>query len=255
MLQSISNLPQNPVTGTFGGGNVQFIFASTIWLVPAGVNVVRVRLWGAGGAYNSGYAGQGGGFALKTIYDLNGVTSIAVSVGTSAQNSPGGTSSFGSFVSATGGGATTNVGISTLGGVGIGGDINSYGGGIGSSGPSCGGGGSGSLFGNGGVGYVNNGYNSFGGAGGGGSNSSGNAGGNGFMSTGAQYGSYNSVPASPGVYLTFPSIDYIGTGGGGVSSYGGVNGGGGGQSSDGGFPGGGSGVYGRSAPGLVIVEW
>ena len=90
----------NPITGVFGTGQMQFFGPgqSGTWTVPAGVGKVRVRLFGAG----AGQSGGGGGFALKTIYDLSGVTSVAVTVGAGV-NGSGGTSSFGSYVSASGG--------------------------------------------------------------------------------------------------------------------------------------------------------
>ena len=71
----------NPITGVFGNGFVQ-VFASsgTSWTVPDGVNNVRVRIFGAGGSQGAG----GGGFGIKTIYNLagSGITSVAVTVGT-----------------------------------------------------------------------------------------------------------------------------------------------------------------------------
>ena len=84
-----------PGTGVFGNGQVQVFGVSGTFVVPPGVNNVRVRLWGGGGGAN----GAGGGFALKTIYNLAGlgVTSVAVTVGAAGSYSSGsgGTSSFG----------------------------------------------------------------------------------------------------------------------------------------------------------------
>ena len=86
-------------------------------------------------------------------------------------------------------------------------------------------------------------------------------GGNGFLGAGGYY----SPTASTGNYLPSTgllpvfSIDFIGTGGGGVHNQPGVNGGGGGGSSggsaSGGFPGGGGGSGANGGAGLVIVEW
>ena len=79
------------------------------------------------------------------------------------------------------------------------------------------------------------------------------------MSTGGYYGSSYQMayPPTAGAYTTFPSIDFIGTGGGGVYQICPVNGGGGGYYTPGGWPGGGGGYnstyYGGG--GLVIVEW
>ena len=71
----------NPVTGVFGNGRVQIFAVSGTWTVPAGVANVRVRVFGAGGgSYSTPTSPSGGGFAFKTIYDLSGVTSVAVTV-------------------------------------------------------------------------------------------------------------------------------------------------------------------------------
>lgn len=230
----------NPITGVFGSGNIRVygLGMSGTFTVPVGVTNVRVRLWGGGG-YN---AGSGGGFALKTIYGLVPGTAITVTVG-AAPNGAGGTSSFGSYVSATGGGTT-----SSSGGTGVGGDINTTGG----ASDGTGSGGSASLFGNGGV--------RFGSAagGGGGSNNSGWQGGSGFTGNGGMQGTTGSSPS----YAAYPpnagntsSIDYIGTGGGGGYYQGGVNGGGGGEQGSGGYPAGGGGAGRAGGAGLVIVEW
>lgn len=208
----------NPITGVFGTGQLQIygVGGSGTWVVPPGIGKVRVRLWGGGGGY-----GGGGGFALKTITDLAGVTSIPVIVG-----GPGGTSSFGQYVYATGG---QNSGSSDqIAGIGVGGDINYAGG-------NTIGGGAGSLFGNGGSALM---------VGGSGAAIGASSYTPGFLGTGGTAG-------TSGMSANF-SIDFIGTGGGGTS--GGMNGGGG--ITYGGYPGGGSytsATYG--APGMVIVEW
>jgi hypothetical protein len=215
----------NPVTGVFGIGQMQifgFGTSASSWTVPAGIGKVRVRLWGGGAT-----AGGGGGFAIKTINDLSGVTSIAVQVGGTF-----GASSFGNYVSATGGTNTSG----SYGGTGVGGDINYSGG-------NMVGGGAGSIFGNGGSSDMP-GASGFYGA---------NYGGNGLLGSGSSLAAatnYFSVGNS-GMQSSF-SIDFIGTGGGGVTTTGsGYNGGGGGL---GGYPGGG-GQTGVGAPGMVIVEW
>lgn len=99
MAVSIQSQVFNPISGVFGTGQVQ-IFGlnslSNVWTVPLGINKVRARCFGGAG-----------GFAMKSIYDLTGVTSVPITV-------QKGTCSFGSYVSATGG----------YGGIGIGGDIN-----------------------------------------------------------------------------------------------------------------------------------
>jgi len=228
----------NPITGVFGTGQVQFFTTSGTWSVPPGIGKVRARVWGGGGAN----VGSGGGFSMETIYDLTGVTSVAVTVGVAGTSSPttGGTSSFGSYCSATGG-VTTGGAV----GAGSGGDIN-YSGGLGSTGSNAGGGVA-SLFGNGGAAATTT------------SSTDGN-GGNGasghfFTNTGAN--DPNVLPTS-GLTPIF-SIDFIGTGGGGVNNQPGMNGGGGGGGAftipNGGFPGGGGGNGANGGTGLVIVEW
>jgi hypothetical protein len=126
----------------FGSG-VQSFSASGSFLVPAGVTQLEVEVWGAGsGSYSSSATspsggGSGGGYARKRITGLNAGQIIAVTIGaggsagTATQPpTPGATSSFGSYVSATGGGlnplatlAAPWVGASVAG-IGIGGDIN-----------------------------------------------------------------------------------------------------------------------------------
>ena len=265
-MATILNRIYNPITGVFGSGNVTIYAGRTAltgaqtattytWTVPPGVDAVRVRLWGGGG--NS--LGAGGGFAMKTIYGLSGTTSVLVSVGFggNATTTTGGTSSFGSFVSATGGaGGGTGAGA----GAGSGGDINTSGG----TSVSPNGAGAGSIFGNGAsAGASNVQRTTYGGGGVGGTNA--NGGGSGFIGVGAAGNSVTTVPLNVTAY--FPagsglnkfSIDFIGTGGGGTSYTNGRNGGG---SSDnagitvsGGVPGGGAGASGLGGYGLVIVEW
>ena len=105
-----------PGSGAFGNGQVQVFGVSGTFTVPAGVNNVRVRVFGGG----AGGVGGGGGFAMKTIYNLagSGVTAVAVTVAGDSTGA-GNSSSFGSFCSATGGSTG-----STGGGTGVGGDIN-----------------------------------------------------------------------------------------------------------------------------------
>lgn len=232
----------NPITGKFGTGNIKLYPASGTFTVPKNVTSVRVRLWGGGSSGDpTNGGGGGGGFALKVITGLTPLSVIPVTVG--------GTSSFGAYVSATGGSTPS-------GGIGVGGDIN-YSGGNGAAGAYYGGGGGAAgLFGNGGSAGsydtssnkgISGGSLNSGGGGGGGSSQTG--GGNGISGSGAS--PYSS--ATPGNYL---SIDYISTGGGGMGYTPGANGGGGGYSSSGGFPGGGGGSnFGSGSPGLVIIEY
>lgn len=233
----------NPLTGVFGNGLVQTFAVSGTWTVPAGVTTARVRMWGAGG----GAGGGGGGFSLRTIYGLTPGTIIPISVPPSPIFGSGGTTSFGTYVSATGGTAAATTGV----GIGVGGDINTAGGAGGNTG--AGGGGVGNLLGSGGA------AGQAGASGGGATNATtamGNmgafgTGGSSITTSGAQ------IPPTSGLEGGF-SIDLIGVGGGGAYAQDGINGGGGGYSGDGGFPGGGGGGNasgGRGAAGLLIVEW
>ena len=214
MAIPIQSTAFNPITGVFGTGQVLIVGGNTTatWTVPPGIGKVRARCFGGGGS-----GGGGGGFAIKTIYDLSGVTSIPVIAG-----GIGGTSSFGTYVSATAG-YTTGIGS------GVGGDINYSGG-------TSGGGGVASIFGNGGSTYI--------------------PGASGFVlstanGSGGLFGSGNaSSNLTSGLSGSLFSIDFIGTGGGGSNGFGGINGGGG---PTGGYPGGGGTTLG--APGMVIVEW
>lgn len=273
MAVPIQSQISNPITGVFGIGQMQMFTANGTWTVPPGVAKVRVRMWGAGANYcsNSSHygGGGGGGFALKTIYDLTGVTSVAVVVGagipqTSTASTAGvraGTSSFGSYCSATGGlcGVSSDA---NSGGTGVGGDINNTGGKGGYSAGTAngGGGGSASLIGNGAGATASTPNPSNGGAGAGFGSSTGNQPtSGGFMTTGGVCSNSTSFFSTPPTASIQPfSIDFIGTGGGGGTLQFGVNGGGGGFSAGGGFPAGGTGYGGPtalSAGGLVIVEW
>ena len=264
-LQSLvsNNFNQNPISGVFGNGNVRFFTASTTWTVPAGITRVRARVWGGGG---NGPPGGGGGFAIETISSGLGAT-VVITVGAAGVGTAGGTSSFGAFVSATGGA----IGAGAGGGTGSGGDINNTGGSAGTG--TGGGGGAASLLGNGGEGGTSGAAGrslaSGGGAGTVTSTSDVRPGGSGFTSIGGVGGAYNATAmvqapvAGIPLFTTF-SIDFIGTGGGGGSSFGygsqGINGGGGGSGAsgggNGGFPGGGGGSTSPAGgAGLVIVEW
>lgn len=235
----------NPITGTFGSGQIQIISSSQTFTIPPGVGKLRVRLWGGGGGnIGSASGGCGGGFAIKSIYDLTGITAVAVTVGAGASAGTGGTSSFGSFVSATGG---TLAGVSPGPGTGVGGDINTSGGISNGNSTGCG-----SIFGNGG-GWASS-Y-PIPGASGSGVGVTGVLAPNGILGQGGwSIGTNSWANPTSGQESGF-SIDFIGTGGGGGYTGGGINGGGGGYSGAGGYPGGGGGNYCYGAPGLVIVEY
>ena len=133
------------------------------WVVPANFDPsvpLRVYVWGAGGcggmysSSGSSYGGGAGGLGISEITSLSAGDTVNVTVGAGcrAYNGQGGTSSFGSFVSATGGNAgactTSNQGVTTqgCGGMGVSGNISNWRGGYGgyganSSGSGHGGGG------------------------------------------------------------------------------------------------------------------
>ena len=258
-MPNIVNRIYNPITGIFGSGNVAMWVGSTAanglaqtsqtitWTIPPGVGAVRVRLWGGGG-----YGGGGGSFALKTINDLSGLTSVTILVGYGGNDTTttGGTSSFGSFVSAAGGTTTT-------GGAATGGDINFSGG----SGNATYPGGAASIFGTGATGNSSfPGAPSFGGAAGGWPSTVAPFGGSSLIASGGSQtvGSVTTqVTQLPTSGLSQFSIDFIGCGGGSIGGL--VNGINGSGSSlpitsavTGGIPGG----PGRGGgAGMVIVEW
>jgi hypothetical protein len=127
----------------FGSG-VETFQANGNFTVPIGVSQVEVELWGGGsGSYASLAAvasggGAGGGYSRKLVTSLTPGQVIAVVVGaggaagttTGSQAGPGGASSFGQYVSASGGATNSLSSISQPGngatppGVGIGGDVN-----------------------------------------------------------------------------------------------------------------------------------
>ncbi|MEO9191536.1 MAG: hypothetical protein ABI224_16265 [Acetobacteraceae bacterium] len=137
------NWKRPQISPGFGAG-VQAFPASGNFVVPAGVTRVEVEVWGAGSgsfASTSSVAsggGSGGGYARKRIVGLIPGQIVAVTVGvggaagstTGASAGSGQTSSFGGFVSATGGllngsASTTNPQNGAIpGGSGIGGDAN-----------------------------------------------------------------------------------------------------------------------------------
>lgn len=126
-----------------GYNNAQVFTANGTFTAPANTNRVRVTVIGGGGggygrnaaaaggnpptpAADPGFGGAGGGSALG-IVDLLPGQAVTVTVGPGGANggpagyTPGGTSSFGSFISATGG-TITGVGVSgtAVGGQGYG---------------------------------------------------------------------------------------------------------------------------------------
>lgn len=271
----------NFASGTFGSGLIRMHGSSRgtySFTVPSGTTSLRIRVWGAGGggcSTTSSAGGSGGGFAIGEFAVVAGASyNITVGAG-GGINTAGGSSSFGSLISATGGSVTNN---STFreGGVGTGGYANYYGGGC--HGQYCGGGGSASLFGHGGAGIANVGPNntsSFGPPGGGAGGGLGASGGvaqsqvvgniGGLSGGWYKFADYDGTSAnSQRTISNVQSLDMLGTGTGGASGNQfiafGSNGGGGGYGGSGGWPGGGGGngaqnPFGFGADGCVIVEY
>jgi len=106
----------------FVAGAVAQVYSFT---VPAGITTIRARVWGGGSGFYQNYgSGGGGGFAIKTVTVTPGNTFNITAGQGGPVNTSGGNSSFGSFVSATGG---INAQSGGTGGTGTGGDKNSNG--------------------------------------------------------------------------------------------------------------------------------
>lgn len=120
--------------------NVFTYTSGTNTYTKSGSDVKRIRVicvGGGGGGRGYGESGGAGGYAERTL-DAASITTVSVTVGGGGGGgnyfgySPqGGTTSFGSYVSATGGFGANNHGahIGGHGGLGSSGDVNSYGGG------------------------------------------------------------------------------------------------------------------------------
>jgi len=192
--------------GEVGNFKSTQVFNSTgTWTRPAGITTIKVYVTGAGGGGGapgttpmSGGGGAAGGTAIENI-DVSAISSVIATIGIGGTGSSnvnpaptGGSSSFGTHCSATGGiGGNRGGGIggTSNGGVGSGGDINLAGnaGGCGFDSTFSIGGGmaGGSFWGGAGYGqYSNHGKVGNNGSGGGGAQNSsytGGAGGNGFI--------------------------------------------------------------------------
>jgi len=250
----------------FGVGNFRVFTSPGTFTVNPGISSIRVRVIGAGGNGGGVYGGGGGGggYAHKVITSPSfpAPGSYTVTVG----SAPGGTSSFGPAISATGG-SNGSQPAGGGGGSGSGGDVN-YSGATGSSGSP------GNTFGNGGASGSQLG------------NSTQN-----YIPGISQIGSskpisddrffverfpfdifigQSGIPIGPaGVPAYTPTRNATGSGGGGGNGWspsvpgsdggsGGVGGGGGGGNplgGRGGYGGGGGAPNGAGGPGIVIVEW
>lgn len=106
------------------------------WAIPEGVTKAYVTVVGGGGgggksSSSSKGAGGGGAGSSEELIDLTGETSVSITVGSGGSGATtsgssganGGTSSFGAFISATGGGGGTGS-SGGEGGHGIGGNVN-----------------------------------------------------------------------------------------------------------------------------------
>ena len=264
----------------------EVITKTQTWTVPDGVTSVNVFLFGGGGGGGSNArsegeeraygGGGGGGYMAKSTFTVTPKQSINVTIGAGgAVGQAGGTTSFGSLLSAQGGSAGENARVDgTRGYGGKGGDGGS--GGAGNTGTylsyfvNCGAGGNGAQFGGGAGSYEANGGNggTYGGGGGAGDSDSGSYSGG----TGGQYGGAGGDSRQNGTDGTdttnIADIDFKGLGkagtrysvvggGGGGGGYGGnggeggvyEGGGGGGYGGNGGNSGGGGGGYGAPAYG------
>lgn len=75
--------------------------SSTTWTIPTGVTEMLVEVWGGGGGGCSG-GGAGGGYGAELFSVSSGSYSITIGAG-GTSCAAGGTTSFGSLISATGG--------------------------------------------------------------------------------------------------------------------------------------------------------
>lgn len=246
------------LVGGSAAGGVTFyerITASKSLARPVGLvddAVIRVRLWGAGGGGgstgNTG-GGGGGGYAERDfrVGDLSWPVTVTIAAAPAA-GSAGGNSTFGSYLTAYGGGRGRNAGSG--GGGGGAGTLASGSDSSGTSGASGGGllGGSGGASGTAGTDAVGGGggggYGSPGSGGVGGAGVLGGGGGGGGSSGGAGAGGQSIYGGGGGGGSGSPS------GAGGTSKYGGAGGAGGAAGT---APAGGGGALAAGARGECIV--
>jgi len=106
------------VPSNYVGQKVEVFTSSGSWTVPNGITECSIFISGGGGGANATAAGGRGGSAYVQLTNLSGTYTITIgSGGTGSSSSPtaGGTSSFGTLVSATGGAAgNDNTGTVTI---------------------------------------------------------------------------------------------------------------------------------------------
>ena len=125
----------------------EIITSNQNWIVPNSLRGnVSVRIFGAGGAGNNG-AGGGGGWMNNGEVKVTPGQSIQITVGVGTYKGSGGTTSFGTFLSATGGG----YGSGSSGGSGGSGGGSGWSSGRGGRGYQFGGGGGTTSGGDGGI--------------------------------------------------------------------------------------------------------
>lgn len=218
------------------GIDVQSFTANGTWTKPTGVfsnSVTKIELWGggAGGATGPGGGGGGGGYSVIELPTSSLAATAAVAVGTpGASGSDGGNSTFGSYLTAYGGGKGANP--VTAAGAGLGGKVLGGGGGGGGAAGSTGGANGGGF--GGGIGATSTSGTTdatqpFGGGGGGSSSGSSTGGASFYGGGGGGNGTNFSFPGGASVFGGGGGGGGTGAtaAAGGLSTYGGAGGTGG----------------------------
>jgi hypothetical protein len=101
-LQTTAAVPGGPGFG--GAPNTSIYTASGFWICPPSIFKVRVTVVGGGGGSNAEETSGGSGGCAIGVYNVTPGTTYSLTVGAGGNlGAAGGTSSFGSFCSATGG--------------------------------------------------------------------------------------------------------------------------------------------------------